>query len=197
MKILRTLLVVGIIGSFYSCAKKEESEISNGAAKQPVSLSMGSYTTAKFSPLNFIIPSAYAAVSDFKFCFKRLRFKKDPLDATEVDDNIDLQLGNIQISNSGTLLGTVNVPAGTYTRIEFDLEPSCDDVVVNSVGLTNGNGTFNSTSTIKIKFEGTFIVDGVETLELGVQNIMTAANAFDGLGGISLKDALEAVSGNL
>lgn len=192
-KLLVSFLVATV---FVSCGKKEESPIATGA-KQPVTLSMGAYTTAKFNPLNFLIPSAYAAVSDLKFCFKRLRFKRDPLDPNEVDDNINLELGNMAISNSGTILAKVSVPAGTYTRIEFDLEPSCDDVEPNSVNLINGNGTFSSTSTIKVKFEGTFIVDGAETLELGVQNIMDAANAYDGLGGVSLKDALEAVSGNL
>jgi hypothetical protein len=196
MKTQKLLIVLFATTVFISCGKEEGSPIASGV-KQPVTLSLGTYATAKFSPLNFLISNAYAAVSDLKFCFKRLRFKKDVLDETELDDNIDLELGNIAISNSGTILGQVSVPAGTYTRVEFDLEPSCDGVEVNSVGLINGNGSFNSTSTIKVKFDGTFIVDGVETLELGVQNIMDAANAYDGLGGVTLKDALEAVSGNL
>ena len=199
--LLTTLfLIIGMM-SFYSCEQKKESNISSGggAAKHQVNLSMGSYVTAQFSPLSIFVPNAYAVVSDLKFCFKRLRFKRDLPDGQPdtSNDNVDLELGEKVISSSGTLLGSVSVPADTYKRIEFDLEPGCDGVATNSVSLVNDNGGFSSTSTITIKFEGTFIVDGEENLELGVQNILDAANAYDGLGGQSLKDALEAVSGNL
>ncbi len=196
--VLGILMVMSL--SFYSCQEKESSSLSSGGAqKHPVHLSMGGYTTAKFSPMNFIIPSAYAAVSDLKFCFKRLRFKRDLPDGQvdSTNDNVDLELGEKVISDLGTDLGTVSVPADTYKRIEFDLEPGCDGVATNSVSLVNDSGSFNSTSTITIKFEGTFIVSGEENLELGTQNILDAANAFDGMGGQSLKEALEAVSGNL
>lgn len=188
------VILATFIFIFVGCAKEEESNLSSGAGR-PVSMSMSSYTTARFNPFDLIINSAHAAVSDLKFCFKRLRFKKLVADPT--GDNVDLELGEMSISATGTVLGVINVPEGTYNRVEFDLEPGCDDVAVNSVALTNGNGTFVSGSTIKIKFDGTFIVDGSESLELGIQNILTAANSFDGLGGISLKDALEGVSGNL
>lgn len=200
-KQLTTLILTLGLLSFYSCEQKKESDISSGGSttKHNVNLSMGSYTTASFSPLSLIIPTGYAVVSDLKFCFKRLRFKRDlpdgQVDTTE--DNVDLELGEKIISNSGTLLGSVSVPADTYKRIEFDLEPGCDGVATNSVSMVNDNGGFSSTSTITIKFDGTFIVDGEETIELGIQNILDAANAYDGLGGQSLKEALEAVSGNL
>ena len=182
-----------------SCGVKEEEDSisSSSGVKRPVSISLSSYTTASYNPLDLIIPSSYAAVSSLKFCFKRLRFKQnleDTVDPT-VEDNIDLDLGQVTISDSGTLLGQVEVPEGEYKRVEFDLEEDCDDTVKNSLDLINDSGTHSSTDRITIKFEGTFIVDGEETLELGVQNIMSAANAYDGTG--SLKDALEAVSGNL
>jgi hypothetical protein len=160
---------------------------------QPVSVSMGSYTTAGIFR-NLIIPEAYAAVSDLRFCFKRMRFKKDITDIDDplVDENADLDLGEISISAAGTSLGVVNVPAGTYYRVEFDLEPAC---AATSANLSNDFGTYSSAETIKIKFDGVFTVNGSETLELGVQDILNAANAYNGVG--SLKDALESVSGNL
>jgi len=175
-----------------SCqSDKGDSPIGTGE-KFPVSVQLGAYTTASFT--DFIIPSAHAAVSDLRFCFKRMRFKKDITDIDDplIDENVDLDLGEINISAVGTSLGVVNVPADTYYRIEFDLEPSCTS---KSVNLSNDFGTYSSTEGLKIKFDGVFVVDGSESLQLGIQDILNAANAYNGTG--SLEDALEAVSGNL
>lgn len=174
---------------------------SSAAQTYPVSVSMGAFTTVKFNPVNWIIPQAYAAVSELKFCFKRLRFKRDLEDTVAhetAEDNVDLNLGEYVVSSSGTILADVNVPAGTYKRVEFDLEADCKaNETANSASLANDYGTFSSTDRITIKFDGNFIVDGSESLELGVQNILDAANSYDGMGGQSLKEALEAVSGEL
>lgn len=195
MKLLMLTLMSCI---FMSCEQSTSSKISKSSGKHPVSMSMSSYTVAKFNAIDLLFPKAYAAISDLKFCFKRLRFKKDlpdgVVDATE--DNIDIELGEVQITSSGLDLGTVSVPADTYKRVEFDLERDCVvGSTQNSVSLINDFGTYNSTDRITIKFDGTFIVDGAESVVLDVQNIMDAANSYDGTG--TLKDALEAVSGNL
>lgn len=184
-----------IVTTFTACKQPSTSDLVSPSKSHTVNLSMGSYTVAKTSPLDFLIPSAYAAISDLKFCFKRLRFKRDLPDGQPdtSEDNVDLTLGRVTMSNSGVLLGQVTVPADTYKRIEFDLEPNCGGAGSNSVDLLNDWGAHSSASTITIKFEGTFIVDGTENLELGVQNIIDAANAYDGVG--DLKDALETVSG--
>lgn len=191
-----TLMMTLLMMTFYSCQPPEESKISK-SKKHPVNVNFSSYTVAKFSPADLFFPKAYAAISDLKFCFKRLRFKRDlPEGVESTDDNVDLELGEQQISSSGLNLGTVSVPADTYKRIEFDLESDCvAGQTLNSVSLVNDFGTYSSGSTITIKFDGTFVVDGAESVNLDVQNIMDAANAYDGTG--TLKDALEAVSGNL
>lgn len=44
-------------------------------------------------------------------------------------------------------------------------------------------------------FDGVFVVDGSETIQLGIQDILNAANAYNGTG--TLKDAMEGVSGSL
>ena len=154
---------------------------------------MGSFTTASIFS-NLIIPEAHAAVSDLRFCFKRMRFKTSITDIDDplVDENVDLDLGQISISAAGTNLGVVNVPPDTYYRVEFDLEPACAGMSVN---LSNDFGVYSSAQGVKIKFDGVFIVNGSETLNLGVQDILNAANAYNGIG--TLKDRLESVSGNL
>lgn len=186
--IITLMLLVNLVG----CNSGSDDSVTSSKPSYPVQLSMGSYTTASLS--NFLIPSAYAAVSDLKVCFKRLRFKTS-VDDTLPDtgeDNIDFALGEVTLSTSGTLLGTVNVPEGTYYRVEFDLEPVCAG---KSLNLSNDFGVYSSVDTIKIKFEGVFVVDGSTALELGVQDILNAANAYNGAG--TLKDAFEAVSGDM
>lgn len=181
-----------------SCEQPGSSKISKSSGKHPVSMSMSSYTVAKFNAIDLLFPKAYAAISDLKFCFKRLRFKRDLPDGVvdTTNDNIDIELGEMQINSAGLDLGTVSVPADTYKRIEFDLERDCVvGSTLNSVSLTNDYGTYGVTDRITIKFDGNFVVNGAESVVLDVQNIMDAANAYDGTG--TLKDALEAVSGNL
>lgn len=187
---IRQFSILLAFAALYGCLSSEKS--SDNDASYPVSMSMGSYTTAGFS--QFFIPSAYAAVSDLKFCFKRLRFKKSITDIDDplVDENVDLTLGEVTILASGTTLAVVNIPADTYYRVEFDLEPTCGG---KSAQLSNTYGIFSSTESMKIKFDGVFFVDGSEVLQLGVQDILNAANGYNGVG--SIRTTLESVSGNL
>lgn len=155
-----------------------------------VELKLSSYSTALS-----ITPQA---VSSLTFCFKRLRFKKEGEstngDTTTDEDNIDLNLGEINISPSGTDLTSVSIPAGEYTRIEFDLEKDC--VSQKSIQLTNSNGSFSTDDRITIKFEGYFIAaSSSQTLSLGVSNII---NKLDEVTTNSeIKTKAEAASGTL
>ncbi|HXH30796.1 MAG TPA: hypothetical protein VNJ01_08275 [Bacteriovoracaceae bacterium] len=177
--------------TLYACGGSDGNSPLSSTGKYPVVVKMGAFTTAGY--FQYLIPTAHAAVSDLQLCFKRLRFKKSITDIDDplVDENVDLQLGNVTISSAGTDLSIVNIPADTYYRIEFDLEPTCAG---KSVSLSNTFGTFTSTESMKIKFEGVFLVDGTETLQLGVQDILNAANAYKGTG--TIRAALQAVSGN-
>lgn len=190
---VRKFAILLAMVAMYGCLpSKDESPVAAGAA-YPVDMQISSYTTAGLS--RFLIPNAYAAVSDMQVCFKRLRFKKDLTDTLDplLEDNIDLNLGLVTLSSAGTDLPVVNVPAGTYYRIEFDLEPECG--VGKSVQLSNDFGVFHSIDRITIKFEGVFTVDGSETLNLNIQDILTAANGYNGVGDI--RDALENASGSM
>jgi hypothetical protein len=110
------------------------------------------------------------SVSNLQMCFKRLRFKyADPLVA---DDNIDLILDEVNINPNGTLVSAVRVPPGTYSRIEFDLDNHCTST--RSVQITNGNGSFSTSDSITIRFDGTFVLSNSQDLNLDVQSIITA-----------------------
>ncbi|MFZ8934554.1 MAG: hypothetical protein ACO2ZP_11715 [Bacteriovoracaceae bacterium] len=141
-----------------------------------------------------LIPTAFADITSINFCFKRIRFKlqdQDTSDPTNDEDNIDFEIGDINISSGGNTLGTINVPTGTYERIEFDLEDKCGSS--RSVEVQKLSGTFSTTDRITIKFRGTINVsDGVVVLD--VQNIVNALN--NTTSSIDIKDNLEAVFGS-
>ncbi len=68
-----------------------------------VVVQFGSYTTVKNNWLKLFLPEARASVANLKFCFKRLRFKManelTNSDPTQDSDNIDFNLGEIDISS--------------------------------------------------------------------------------------------------
>ena len=195
MKNIALLLVLSLL--LTSCGSN-----SDGLTNYPVNLSLSSYAVSSSLPfpLNKIVGEAYAAVGEMKVCFKRLRFKKDiPEEQQEselVEDNIDIDLGEVVLDSSGGSLASILVPADRYVRIEVDLERDCDGTTKNSVSLVNDFGTYTSTDRITIKFEGEFVVDEEENFTLNIQSILDAANGFDMSSG-SLKDALEGASGSV
>ncbi len=171
----------------------------------------GQNVTVKFADtplaskaLDFLIPSAYAAASEIQLCIKRLRFKAEDND-DELSSDLDLEEDNVDFSpglvtlTPGAEIGQFELPAGIYKRIEIDLEEDCDDSSgAPSVAWTN-SGSFSSTDTITIKFEGSF--DASEsggTLSLGAAAIVTAMDGVaGGYGNNDIKNALEAAGGEI
>jgi hypothetical protein len=198
MKVIKLILIIFLSTLLFSCKPEDKS----GPSQQShnIQMNFSTYSVARFTPLDLFIPTAHAAVSDLKFCFKRLRFKLNQtatINHAASSDNIDLAPGQISISSSGSSIVNVPVAAGTYHRVEFDLEKDCDGTSKDSVNLVNSNGTYSTQDRITIKFDGTFVVDGAKSVALGIQNILDKANSFDGFGGVTLKESLESVSGNL
>lgn len=137
------------------------------------------------------------AVTDLKMCFKRLRFKTETdsntTDPMNDSDNIDLFLGEVSISSTGTDLGEVSVPKGTYTRVEFDLEKDCTSGY--SLIMTKDTTTYQTEDRITIRFEGTFVVDeNSETLEMGIEQIISALDTVTN--STQIKDQAESASGS-
>ncbi len=166
-------------------------------ASPQVSLVFANYT-ARNMLMELLIPSAYAAVSSGKMCFKRVRFKTageaTGADPSVDEDNIDFSPGEVSIATTSTELGDVTVPAGTYERIEFDLEKDCPGGVSGkSISFTNASGSFSSQDRISIKFEGTFeaALSG-QQVTLGIQAIVDALNSVTA--DAQIKSALESAS---
>lgn len=152
--------------------------------KQPLAFLKNSF--------DFLLPSAKASVSNTKFCFKRLRFKPD---STTNGSNFDLTLGEIDIDPAGVGLLTVEVPEGTYTRIEFDLEKECDGTPGKpSVTMTNGNGSFSTLDTMTIKFNGSYSVSSDGTLTLDIDALFDALDLVTADG--QIKNSLENAPGD-
>jgi len=119
-----------------------------------------------------LVPPAHAALSNVRFCFKRLRFK--PNSGTAGSD-FELVLGEVEVNPAGTNLITVSVPPGTYQRIEFDLDKECDGVAAKpSVSFTNGSGSFTTLEHTTIKFDGSYVVSGAGVLTLNIDPLLDA-----------------------
>lgn len=164
------------------------------ATSSKVSMQFGSYT-AQNRLFELFIPSAYAAVSEAKFCLKRLRFKTDDTETNGDDDNVDFTPGLITLETTGASLGEVTLPAGTYRRIEFDMEKDCDGTTQNGIAFTNSTASFTSDATTTIKFKGTFEAnESAETLTLAVANIIDALDGITDPAATEndIKNALEA-----
>ncbi len=131
---------------------------------------------------------AGSAVKDVKLCFKRLRFKtaeedtasaEKPPTADEDDadsDNIDFDIGEVTLATGEKKLGDIELAAGSYRRIDLDLDKKCNGY---SVMMTNANGTFQTDDRVKIKFRGDFQASEsnksislvVDTLIAGLENV--------------------------
>jgi hypothetical protein len=129
-------------------------------------------------------------VLSLAMCLKRLRFKA--ASGSSDSGDIDLQLGDVTLDPSGTLLSSVQIPIGTFDRIEFDLDPSCSSG--HSVALTNSSGSFTSTDDMTIRFDGSITITGDQSVELLVQQIVNALATVTS--GSAIKSAAEGVSGS-
>lgn len=139
-----------------------------------------------------IIPSAKAAVSNVKFCFKRLRFKAEVSDSTGKE--IEFNIGEVEIDPNGFNLATVSVANGTYNRVEFDLEKDCEGATNPSVTTSNDNGTFTTDDRMTIKFEGSYTVSADGTLNLNVDALFDALETVNN--GNQIKNVLESATGD-
>lgn len=186
---MKFIIAIIILLSALSCGPT-----TTGNPIKPVTLRMEDRQPLAFlrRTSDFFIPEARAAVSNTKFCFKRLRFKPDEFTA---GSNIDLTIGQVDIDPAGTNLLTVSVPEGVYERIEFDLDKDCDGVPGKpSVIFTNGNGTFSTNDSMTIKFNGSFRVGSTETLTLDIDALLDALDPLNN--GAGIKAALESALGD-
>lgn len=155
-----------LIVAFNNCGKQEGTSTGN----PKVSVKFSAYNEAALKTNQQQAASLNHVVT---MCFKRLRFKLDGNSAEST--NIDLELGEVSLSPDGTDLADVVVPAGTYTRIEFDLAPEC--LSGSSLAVQNSHGSFATADGMNIRFDGLFSRDdSSQTLELNIQAIVSALN---------------------
>ena len=178
LSILALLFAVG-------CASSSQGTSSGNPV---VAMKFAAYNSAASSKARELSSVDALAVSSVKMCFKRLRFKQ-----ASGDSNVDLALGEVTLSPSGTELANVSVPAGTYTRIELDLDDECGSG--QSLSVTNGNGSFATDEGMTIKFDGSFTYTGdSRSLELAVQAVVSALGAVTNSS--QLRSAAEGASGS-
>jgi hypothetical protein len=141
-----------------------------------ISIEYGTYTARNW--IDVLIPSAYAVTSNIKLCFKRLRFVPDSSGSGGSSGNQEFYPGEVTLFPTGGSIGTTTVPAGLYKALEFDFEPNCPGSTSGrSVQVSNSNSgsPFTSTSTVTVKFEGSFqALENGQVLRLAFDNIVAA-----------------------
>jgi excisionase family DNA binding protein len=101
----------------------------------------------------------------------------------------------LSIQSSGnTLLGTIQAPIQGYERVELDVSPLC--ATSKSIRLTNASGSFGTTDSTTLRFQGQFEVStSTQSVELSLQPII------DQLAGVAsdpqIKQVVESTSGTI
>lgn len=181
MRVLHSVITICILILIIGCANNGTS-----TGNPLVNLRYGSFSSSL---------SAFT-VNQAKFCFKRVRFKQagelTNSDPAVDGDNVDFDIGEKTLNAVGDNLGNITVPPAVYTRIEFDLDNHCGNGY--SVYLVNTSGTFSTNDTISIKFEGNVVLNSDVSLNLALQNLISALNTVSS--STQIRTKLEAASGS-
>ncbi len=133
------------------------------------------------------------AVSMLRFCFKRVRFKVDSSDSAADASSYELEVGDVLFQNDVEALETLEIPVGTFERVEFDLDDHC--ATASSLQVSNDHGTFSTDDHITIKFEGLFTVEkDTKNWIFLLDALLVAMDSIND--GAQIKAAAEAVSGD-
>ena len=118
-------------------------------------------------------------------CFDDIRFESI---VNSEDNDIEYDVGELTIPQSGADMSRAVPPAGIYQEIEFDLDASCDSG--NSIAVSNSNGTFSTSQAITLRFTGIFYVgDSRDFLNLQIQALATALETVNSNSSIAGKAA--------
>ena len=192
MKQLKIIIIsILVLFSLSGCSFLGDDGGTTGGNPLTVDVNLASYDNSIASMiLRMIIDDAKANITSLNFCFKRIRFKTSS-NGSEFNYNFDI--GEVAILSTGTTLNAITIQAGTYSRVEFDLEKDCDGTTKPSVSFVNGNGSFQTNDRITIKFDGNFTIDQT-TLSLFVSNFTSVIKTYNGTNN-DIKITLEALSG--
>ncbi len=175
---------------FVGCSNTDNTTIGNPFVSLKIAPYSAPLAANKLSPF---------AVASLQFCVKRLRFKTE-LEGTNTnpeldEDNIEINLGLLNINPTGTTVTEVQVPPGIYSRIEFDLEADCNGNLSPSVYLDNDNDMgipFETQDNIKIEFNGLINLNNSSTINLFVDRLIQALDLVTDSNNI--KDTLEDIN---
>lgn len=107
--------------------------------------------------------SAFTGVQSLSICLESITFQET---ASETDDGImEIRPRKTQaLETQGTDLTTIQVPSGTYKRIELILDNVCG--TGESLSLQNLSGSFSSSDQLILRFEGELTLEADTDLGL-------------------------------
>ncbi|MFZ8934552.1 MAG: hypothetical protein ACO20H_09680 [Bacteriovoracaceae bacterium] len=123
------------------------------------------------------------------FCFKRVRLKA----ANDTTQDLRFELEDIEISEQGTYLSSIEVPDGTYERVEFKFDNHCQNG--KSVEIRNAFGSFSTSEEVTLRFEGRILVNQDQVLSLNTEGIMEQLERYNN-GNSGVKVKIEGLTGS-
>ncbi len=174
----------------FSCGKD------TGNSSPSISPNQGTSGTTTGNPMTTLKLASFS-VSGYSpgelqatLCIKRLRFKRDGF----FEDNVDFNVGQITLDETGKSLPAVALPPGVYKRIEVELDDKCGSNY--SVSLLNKQGTFQTPDRTSMKFFGHFNhTQSNQQITLFTQSIMQSLATVNS--DEEVKEILENVPGSL
>ena len=139
-----------------SLGKQENTTVGNpvvsvslaSTSTQAVASSFKNSLTAKALALkNFVSPL------DLGMCMKVIRFKTTT-DDSELGTELELSVGFVRYNGAEAHLTRLQVPAGTYQRVELVFDNVCVENAY-SVSVQNTSGFFSANRRLRVRFDGT------------------------------------------
>jgi hypothetical protein len=126
----------------------------------------------------------------FSFCVSKVNFTLNNSAPYPIVVNPNVE---ILLETLGAEFGKVNVPAGSYIKIDFELSSFCESG--KSMRIKNANGTFETTSSLGISFTG-----NINVTETGTRLVMNTQPLVDAVKNITdssqIATAVSAVAGS-
>ena len=122
-------------------------------------------------------------------CFKRVRLKA----ADDITQDLRFELDDIEMSEQGAYLSAIEVPDGTYERVEFKFDNHCQSG--KSVEIRNSLGSFSTSEEVTLRFEGRILVNQDQVLSLNTEGIMQQLERYNN-GDAGVKVKIEGLTGS-
>ena len=160
LKTLLPVLLLAIVTSHNGCSS------SRGTKIEGTSTTGNPMTTLKVAPYTF---ANGQSGNGLVFCTNKIILAPTDIHAPPVEVSFS-NPAELPVPQAGTSLGSLFIPSGNYSQATLELSDVCGSG--KSLGLTNGNGTFQTARTVPLGFAGQATVGVSSTITFDLQAIV-------------------------